>query len=57
MLKKIILDVSKNTYNKKIEYVFRDQKGKLLKFIKQSKKTFLDSNYNNVIIDNIISSL
>lgn len=57
ILKKFILDVSKNTYNKKIEYVFRDQKGNLLKFIKQSKKTFLDSNYNNVIIDNIISSL
>lgn len=57
LIKKIILKVSKNLYNKKIEYVFRDQDGNLLKNIRQSKSTYLDSNYNNAIIDNIISSL
>lgn len=55
--RKIILAVSENNYNKKIEYVFRDKKGKLLKYISQSKSTFKDSHYNNAIIDNIISSL
>lgn len=55
--RKIILAVSENNYNKKIEYVFRDKKGKLLKYISQSKSTFKDSHYNNAIIDNIINSL
>lgn len=54
---RIILDVSTSIYNKKIEYVFRDQDGKLIKYISQSKNTFFDSNYNNDIIDDIINSL
>lgn len=54
---RIILDVSTSLYNKKIEYVFRDQDGNLIKYISQSKNTFLESNYTNDIIDNIISNL
>jgi hypothetical protein len=54
---KIILDVSNSDYNKKIEYVFRDRMGNILNNVRQSKSTFLNSNYQNEIIDNIISSL
>lgn len=54
---KIILVVANNNYNKKIEYVFRDHDGNPLKYIRQSKRTFFESNYNNDIIDDIIGSL
>jgi hypothetical protein len=52
-----IEDINSNDYNKKIEYVFRDKDGEILKNIRQSKSYFLKGSYSYTIIDNILSQL
>ena len=52
-----IEDINPNDYNKKIEYVFRDKKGKGLINIRQSKSDFKNGSSSYPIIDDILSQL
>jgi hypothetical protein len=52
-----IEDINSNDYNKKIEYVFRDKDGGVLKNIRQSKSEFLKGSYSYTNIDDILSQL